>query len=365
MHRFGLLLVIALVAAACSSSAEPTTSLTTPSTTTQTPTTTVAAATTSSSTTTSTTLAGDETTVTTYPAAFASPLNGLPSTNELNLDRRAIGVKVDNHSNARPQSGLMDADMIVEIRVEAGLTRFIALFHDNDTDYIGPIRSLRPTDSTIAAAVGTPLVISGGQSWIQSLVAGRGVGLVGPGAADLFRISSRLAPHNLYGDTTEMRRGADNQDYPDDPPQPLYRIDTWELPEATANEINLDWSDATNVSWEYRDGLYHRSQNGFAHEVIDRDGVGSPIAVEVLVVLTGEFVTVTPTGSGSAVPATETVGSGRALVFSRGRVWEGTWERSDIEDPFVLRNPDGTEAGVPPGMPWVSIFPDHRDIDWS
>jgi hypothetical protein len=362
-----LSIVLALVATACSGdAAEPTTTTVTSTTTAPTSSSTAAPTTSSTgpTTTTATTLA-ESTTVTTYPSAYASPLNGLPTENELNLDRRAIGVKVDNHFNARPQSGIMDADLVVETRVEAGLTRFVAFFHDNDTDYIGPIRSVRPTDSTIAAALDAPLVISGGQPWIQALVAGRGVGLVGPGAGSMFRIASRPGPHDLYGSTDDMRAGADLQGYPDTQPRPLYSIGEWPYPDAEATTVTLDWSDAVTVEWSYADGIYSRTQDGAVHEVITRDGARSQIQVEVLVVLGGEFYTVTPTGDGSAVPAIDTAGSGPAWVFARGRVWQGAWERAQYGDPFVLKGLDGTIATVPPGTAWVSVFPQHRNVVWS
>lgn len=369
MHRLTRISVaVALVLAACGgSSADPTTTTSSTITTAAPTTSSTAPATTSSSTTdpTTTTTYGEGTTVTTYPSAFASPLNGLPATQEIDLDRRAIGVKIDNHANARPQSGVMDADLVVETRVEAGLTRFIAFFHDNDSDYVGPIRSVRPTDSTIAAALGAPLVISGGQPWVQSLVAGRGVGLVGPGAARLFRIAGRPAPHDLYGTTADMRAGADAQRYDDLPPTPLYEIGEWEYPQETATSVTLDWSDAVTVEWDYSDGRYHRVQDGIAHESITKDGQRTQISVEVLVVLGGEFYTAFPPSDGTAVPAIDTAGSGPAWVFARGRVWQGTWQRAQYEDPFTLVSSDGTAAVVPPGFAWVSVFPEHRPVTWT
>lgn len=365
-HLLTVSIVLALIAAACgggSTAASKATGFAKAGTTT----TTTATTNTSSSTLppNSTTTYAEGTTVTTHPAAFASPLNGLPAQNELHLDRRAIGVKIDNHANARPQSGVMEADLVVETRVEAGLTRLIAFFHTSDADYVGPIRSLRPTDSTIAAAFSSPLVISGGQPWIQSLAAGRGVGLIGPGAASLFRIPSRPGPHDLYGSTDDMRAGGDAQGYPDVPPTPMYEIGEWDYPDATAETITLDWSDTVTVEWEYSDRRYHRVQEGVPHETITRDGERTQISAEILVVLGGEFYTAFPPGSGSAVPAIDTAGSGPAWVFARGRVWEGTWQRAQYGDPFVLLNSDGSTAVVPTGEPWVSVFPEHRSVTWS
>src|SRR3990172_2294527 len=221
------LVLLSLVAAACSGGgdAETTTTTSTAATTT-----TAASTTTASTTTTTSTTPEDTTTVTTYAPDYASPLNGLVATEDILLDRRAIAVKIDNHPQAPPPSRLQSADAVIEILAE-GVTRFMAIFHDNDTDYLGPIRSLRPTDSTLAAAIGAPIVISGGQDWIQNLTAGRHVPLIGENTTALFRVASRAAPHNLYGDTTAIRVVADQRGYSNDPPGVLFKIDTWKIPD--------------------------------------------------------------------------------------------------------------------------------------
>jgi len=57
---------------------------------------------------------------------------------------RPYAVMINNISTARPlQSGLQDAYLIYEIIVEGGITRYMALFLDQDTERIGSIRSAR------------------------------------------------------------------------------------------------------------------------------------------------------------------------------------------------------------------------------
>jgi len=370
MSRIILLIgAFALFAAACSGEAAVTTT-----TTIATPTTVEQSTTTSSTTTTTmpapttTTTIDESTTVTTAPVGFASPVNGLPATRDSLLDRRAIGIKIDNHPQARPQSGLMEADSVIELRVEGGLTRFIAIFHDNDTDYLGPIRSVRPTDSTMLAAFPAPLAMSGGQPWIQSVHTSRGVGLIGSGAGNMFRVSTKVAPHNLFGDTEDLRAGADLLEFPDDPPQSLYPIVQWDIPQTTADQIVLDWSDGVTVTWDWDGDRYLRTHNGVEHVLVDRGGDTQQIAVEVLVILGAEFYTAFPPPDQSdwqAVPALDTAGSGPAWVFARGAVWEGRWERANYGDQFRLIGADGTETGVPAGFSWVSVFPDHRTVTWE
>ncbi|MBQ7858856.1 MAG: DUF3048 domain-containing protein, partial [Faecalibacterium sp.] len=64
-------------------------------------------------------------------------------------DSRIIGVMINNmcnssFQNARPQRGLSAAKMLIEIKVEGGITRFCALFNDTEAiPELGPIRSGR------------------------------------------------------------------------------------------------------------------------------------------------------------------------------------------------------------------------------
>ena len=60
------------------------------------------------------------------------------------LDRKPIAIVVNNHKDARPQSGLSKADTVMEVLAEGGITRYVAVYHNNyDVAKIGPIRSLR------------------------------------------------------------------------------------------------------------------------------------------------------------------------------------------------------------------------------
>ena len=89
-----------------------------------------------------TTVAETTTTTTTIPPILA-PLTGLPV--DAPLTRPALVAKIDNHPKARPQWGLNQADIVFEENVEM-LTRFAAVFHTNDSDPVGPIRSGRKQD---------------------------------------------------------------------------------------------------------------------------------------------------------------------------------------------------------------------------
>ena len=79
------------------------------------------------------------------PTYDADPLTG----EARSTDGRIVGVMVNNicnseRQNARPQRGIGSADLLIESKVEGGITRFCALYSNvNNIPEIGPIRSGR------------------------------------------------------------------------------------------------------------------------------------------------------------------------------------------------------------------------------
>ena len=79
-----------------------------------------------------------------------NPLTGLPPSDPALMDRRPLAIKVANYPRyIRPQSGLTLADNVFEYYIEAGLTRFIAVFYGNNSEWVGPVRSGRYFDENI------------------------------------------------------------------------------------------------------------------------------------------------------------------------------------------------------------------------
>ena len=352
--RIRLLVALALVAAACSGGGDADTTLTT-------------ATTTSTSTTVETTTTTEAST-TTIDDRPRSPINGLPVDDEAQLDRRVIAVKIDNHWNARPQSGILEADAVFEIRVEGGLTRFMPVFHTSDSEHLGPIRSGRPSDAAVVRPLEAVLVISGGQPWIRAGIESLGVSYIGDVRPGMSRIPERFAPHNLYGNTVELRAVADERGLPDTPP-PVSLWNFGPLPGGgeEATSIRFQFSDTTTTEWVWDGERYLRHIDSEPSNWVTPDGETEQISAELLLAIVGEqYVASPPAGSsGSSVPATSTVGSGTFHVFAEGAVHSGTWERETASDPFTLTTADGEELLVPPGKPWISVVPDNGSIEWE
>ncbi len=349
------IIAFALVAAACGGDdAEETTTTPAPTTTTVAETTTTVAETT-----------------TTVVAGPSSLLNGLPVEDESLMDRRVVAVKIDNHPDARPQSGVQEAEAVIELLVEAGLTRFIGLYHTVDSEYIGPVRSVRPTDPGLLRPLGATFQFSGGQPWIQSLATAAEVPFLTENAPSTWRIprNGRAYERTLYSSSVLVRDEADAREYPDAPP-----VGSWfAFAEPTvagtpATTVNLSWSgNWPDVNWTFDGEQYLRSNGDVPHGWVDIEGNGEQIAADTLVVLVAEKYTACPASGqgGSCVPAELTTGEGPVMVFHDGEVIEGTWQRDEIDEFFTLSSADGAEITVPPGHLWLSVFPSDREVTWE
>lgn len=333
------LVMLVLLLAACSGGAEEPAD----STTTTSAPTTSSSSSTSTSTSTSTTVDSEET----------SLINGLPVNDPTLLERRVLAVKIDNHPRARPQSGINQADMVMEMMVE-GITRFITIWHESDTDYLGPNRSGRPTDATLLPAFNHPtFTISGAQGWVQNMITGNGINLIKELSNGTFRISGRAAPHNLYVDTFVLRDTADSRGYEDDPPEgPIWTFGPMPADAASASSVSIDFSgNSVTWDWDETEGLWLRTADGRESMYRQEDGEEGRIGVPVMVALYTDQYSV------NGLPSSRTTGSNRAFVFADGQVIEGTWEREAETDWFTLTDADGDEIAVPPGKVWVSLVP--------
>ncbi|MFV1998999.1 MAG: DUF3048 domain-containing protein, partial [Acidimicrobiia bacterium] len=301
----GLFAAFAIVATACTSSQASSTTATQAPTTTQT---TIPATTTTSTT---TTIAPTTSTSTaTIPGVEVSEsINGLPGDDTL-IDRRVIAVKIDNHPKARPQSGLDVAEVVYEILVE-GQTRFIALYQQTDLEYVGPNRSGRPTDAAVLKWFDPVFQISGAQPWVQSVFRSEGIRVVYDNGVATYRIPSRSAPQNLYMSTIALREYADSLGWADDNPGNLFTFGDPTPGVDGADTVTISYFDTAPSVWEFDGEQYLRSTGSTPHEWITKDGESGQVRFETIVALTGrKYIARDPSGKGSSVPATDTVGSG-------------------------------------------------------
>ena len=334
------------------------------------------------STTTTTIAVSDSTTTTEAVISYEfdiermSPLTGkeIPPELWLNRPKRVLAFKIDNNINARPQSGLQEADSVFEILVESGMTRFLAFFLDNTSKYLGPIRSARPTDPTVVRPYDGTLVVSGATDGLIPTIRELGVPVLEEVTAPaMFRIGSRKAPHNLYADTELVREVVDSRGFKflQPGPQPLYPFgfnqNNWD---SGANKITIQYSEFTTVIWKLDGNRYSRfiidayssNKDAVAHNFISQDGNYSDIlSTETIVVIQGALYK----DKATTLPSILTVGIGDLFIFNDGKYVQGNWRRTDISENFEFFDLDQNPIEVPPSSQWIHIVPNEGQITWS
>jgi hypothetical protein len=84
---------------------------------------------------------------------------------------RPLAVMIENHPEARPQSGLNSASIVYEALAEGGITRFMALYRDaRQPVRVGPVRSARVYYVELANEYGAFYAHAGGNSFALALI---------------------------------------------------------------------------------------------------------------------------------------------------------------------------------------------------
>lgn len=343
---------LALVAAGCGGGGGDTSASTAPSTSTTTTTTTVKSTTTTSSSTSSTTS-------TTIAPTYRQPLTGEPVASESDiLQRPAMVVKIDNNPAAVPNhSGLAVADIVFEEIVEGRTTRFAAIFHTQDSDPIGPIRSGRTQDINLFTSFNHPLFVwSGGNPTVTRLINESQLINMGPNNASGYFRGPGSKPHNLYNSTASIWSQTP-ADQPGPPPQQYQYFDASDAVDGAptlgakvkVGGENIEWT------WNADTSKFDRSQRGKAHV----DKTYGRIAAANVVVMGVDYQ---PSSADRNSPEAQTIGSGPIWVFTDGQVRQGTWKRDYSVFAIEFLTPDGAPMKLRPGNTWIELA-DNTDVN--
>lgn len=55
---------------------------------------------------------------------------------------------------------------------------------------------------------------------------------------------------------------------------------------------------------------------------------------------------------------------GEAVMFTQGKVVEGTWERKDKDSPTIFRDNDGNEFKMTPGVTAIELIDTTVEFDY-
>ncbi|GAC1394976.1 MAG: hypothetical protein NVSMB65_13590 [Chloroflexota bacterium] len=309
----------------------------------------------------------------------AGPLNGLPTPRGL-AGRRPLAVMVENYyPDARPQTGLLEASVVFETVAEWGITRFMAVYAEQDAAVVGPVRSARVYYDHWADGLHAIYVHAGGNSdavaelWglkdlvnVDELFTERGLADTG---ADYFaRSAARLAPHNLYTYPARVRAHVEAMHQRVSSALPFYVL----LHKAEARmagrpgqgSIDMAFSTApfaVHYDYERQTNSYLRSMGGAPHA----DAVsGERIAPKnVAVLVAGVRPDLASDTLGSIVVQSE--GEGPAYYFMDGTVRRGTWRKAGTGAPLELLDGAGQAVRFNAGQTWIEVVPRGNSLSWS
>jgi hypothetical protein len=292
------------------------------------------------------------TTTTTIPIPIA-PLTGLPDPGGLALTRPALTVKIENTPEALPQWGINQADDVYEEIVNGGITRLAAIFNSQAPAKIGPVRSVRPTDTQVVWPLGGIFAYSGGAPYAVTSIETAPVKLVDESSAGtaMFRDPDLEAPHNLFavGSALFAFKGTPT------PPPALYSyraastkalgapVKSFVVPFPSIYPVTWTWDTATS-SWD-------RTIFGMA----DVTGTGQRESPQNVIVMYINYVN----GIGTENSYGDLQGSGTAMAFSGGREIVGTWSRGPSKaDIIQFHTSSGATIRLTPGQTWVELLND-------
>ena len=309
----------------------------------------------------------------------AGPLSGLPTT-PARANRRAIAVVIDNYApDARPQTGLNRASLVLETLAEGGVTRLMAVYLERDAPLIGPVRSARIYFNSWAAGLRAIYAHAGGNSdalyqlgHLRAMRAAVDVDdlnlPVAPNADDqpYWRTYDRVAPHNLYTATAQLRGytlQAGRPAYAVSPVALAHRVPDpyFHRPDTASVDVGFS-SYAYNVHWSYdrNTNTYLRSAGGLAlADPLSRRQVAPSNVVVLFTALTPD-----PDPFASDGVNVHTVGTGRALYFRDGHLVRGSWRKAAIAAPLELLDSQRKPQALNPGQTWIEVVPAGAPMSW-
>jgi len=272
-------------------------------------------------------------------------------------DKRAIAVMINNMAKARPQSGLIHADMIWEVLAEGGVTRLVAIFQsDTFSDPIGPVRSIRPYLIELGESYGGILAHAGASNDAYAILQRQkkpNLDEITNAGPYFWRDKSRKAPHNLYTNLEKLREGAEKRKYDTIAPVPTYPFAEQGATEGGTPAANVALKfQLKNYKVSY---TYNEEKREYARFIDDKPHTdltsGQQLISNNLVVLGAVHEVLDDVGRLKV----DLSSGGPAMLIQLGQAIECSWERG--VDGVIRIVKDGAELPFVPGKTFYHIVP--------
>lgn len=290
-----------------------------------------------------------------------NPLTGLYMDKKYK-NQRPIAVMIENEYHSRPQSGLEEACIVYEALAEGGITRFLAIYIDNDVTEIGPIRSSRPYFIDYALEYDSIYVHYGASPRAYNDLKQLSIDTI-DGIYDsitFWRDKSRKSPHNAYTNTERILNMAKKHNFF----KPVY-IEPIKFSNSkerfvgiNVDEFSLDYFNNYRIHYRYDSEKmsYQRLMNDAPH--IDRT-TGNPIYVKNIIVQFNDTKVIDNEGR----LAIKTIGKGSGYYICEGVLQKIQWEKSSRDSRTKYFYDDGRKLEIKPGNTWIQVMPKKSRLD--
>lgn len=280
-----------------------------------------------------------------------------------NSKSRPIAVMIDTSDAGRANhTGLQDAFLTYEIITEGGITRMMALFKDQDTSLVGPVRSSRHyfldyamENDAIYAHFGWS---DRAKEDIYALDIDNLNGITNASKA-YFRDENLYAPHNVFTKISNLETMAKEKDYPLETEKGLllnYSVKEISLKEEenarVANKVTIPFSYYHTTEYEYHPDTktYYRSIN---EEVHTDANTKEQYHVKNILLVKIKNVSFDDYGRQDL----ENIGSGEGYFITNGYAIPITWSKESRSSKTIYKKISGEEIQVNDGNTAIEIEP--------
>jgi hypothetical protein len=283
---------------------------------------------------------------------------------------RPLAVMIENHPEARPQSGLNSASIVYEALAEGGITRFMALYRDaRQPVRVGPVRSARVYYVELANEYGAFYAHAGGNSFALALIDQTNtydIDGLNIGAPQFTRDRSRnvSSEHTLYSSTDLLwDLATKTYNWPSTSTLQSWKF-TNQAPLASrgaAQKASIEYSyPLYRAAWQY-DAATNQYIRSMADQIHRDANSGEPITTDNVIIQTVER-SVLEEKSGTVVWKYQLTGTGPATILKNGTSTNGTWQKNQNGRTRFL-DASGTEIELVRGKTWVHLV--HPDTPVS
>ncbi len=298
------------------------------------------------------------------------PLRGTTASDGDAIHKRPLVIKVANDPAARPQSGMAQADLILEIPVEGGITRYALVFQSQDPTKVGPVRSARQSDLNYLPALRAILAHVGASESVTQMVrdaakSGSFVDIDEFQYPDAFeRVTGKVAPYNAYTSGSKVRDAAGDAGRAGvDVPALQFDTSAGKAAGKDATSLVIPYTGAGKVTYTFDTaaGSYHRTQGGQA--TMD-DNAKKEVMPDNVVVIRTEVKEIPGTADVTGAPSVDfrATGTGAVVILREGKRFDGKWTRGGASDLYVFTDSAGAAIQLKPGLTWIHIVPEDYDL---